>query len=77
MFDELRPAEEMPAAGLDSLPEAALEGGRPLILRGAVRDWPLVRAALQSDEAAVEYLLRFYRGRPVDTIVGSSPRRSR
>jgi len=39
-----------------------------VVLRGAVKDWPFVQAALQSDQAAVDYLDRFYNGRPVNTI---------
>jgi hypothetical protein len=42
-----------------------------------VKDWPLVRAALQSDEAAVEYLDRFYNGRPVTTIVAPASEHGR
>ena len=68
MFDDLRRADEIPAAELKSLPEEVLNSGRPTVLRGAVRDWPFVQAALQSDEAAVEYLLRFDNREPVSVL---------
>jgi hypothetical protein len=72
MFETLQRAEDISAAGLKSLPDEVVSGGRPVVLRGAVKDWPFVQAALQSDQAAVDYLDRFYNGRPVNTIVAAS-----
>lgn len=77
MFDELQRAHEISGAGLGSLPEEILAAGRPAVLRGAVKDWPVVRAALQSDEAAVEYLNSFYNGQLVDTVVAPPKERGR
>jgi hypothetical protein len=37
----------------------------PLILKGLCQAWPLVRAGLQSDAAAADYLLQYYQGEPV------------
>ena len=72
MFDDLRRADEIPAAELKSLPEEVLNSGRPMVLRGAVADWPFVQAALQSDEAAVEYLIASTIGEPV-TVLAADP----
>src|SRR3982751_1716678 len=69
MVDQLHRADEISGAGLDSVPDEILSAGRPAVLRGAVKECPFVGAALQSDEAAVEYLNGFYNGRPVGTIV--------
>jgi len=69
MIADLRPADEMSGPGLTSLPDEVTNSGRPMVLRGAVTEWPLVQAARQSDEAAVQYLSRFDSGRPVGTIV--------
>jgi Cupin-like domain len=77
MFETLNRAPEIPADGLDSLPVEVVASGRPTVLRGAFRGWPLVRAALQSDEAAVEYLDRFYNGRLVSTIVAAPSEKGR
>lgn len=44
-----------------------LNATQPLLLRGLVSDWPLVKAGLVSSHSAAVYLLRFYRGAPVDT----------
>jgi hypothetical protein len=77
MFADLRPVDEMSGSRLEALPPEVLKTGRPAVLRGAVREWPLVRSALQSDEAAVEYLNRFYTGQPVATIVAPASEQGR
>jgi hypothetical protein len=77
MIADLRPADEMSGSGLTSLPDEVTNSGRPMVLRGAVAEWPLVRAARQSDEAAVQYLSRFDSGRPVGTIVAPPSERGR
>ncbi|HEX3676546.1 MAG TPA: cupin-like domain-containing protein [Sphingomicrobium sp.] len=77
MFETLHRAAEIPASGLNSLPGDVVAGGQPTVLRGAFREWPFVRAALQSDEAAVDYLDRFYNGRPVSTIVAPPSEKGR
>jgi hypothetical protein len=45
--------------------EELLESGRPAVLKGVVRDWPLVQAGLEDAGAASDYLRAFYNGRPV------------
>ncbi|HKC02645.1 MAG TPA: cupin-like domain-containing protein [Sphingomicrobium sp.] len=77
MFADLRPADEISGSGLKSLPDAVANGGHPMVLRGAVRAWPFVQAALQSDEAAALYLARFYNGQSVGTIVAPPSERGR
>jgi hypothetical protein len=42
--------------------------GQPAVFRGLKGDWPLVRAGLQSAEAAVEYVSRFYRDKQIGTL---------
>lgn len=69
MLEQLQRVQEISCAGIDGLPEEVARGDRPAVLRGAVSNWPFVQAALKSDEAAVQYLERFYRGRPVGTLV--------
>lgn len=51
--------------------EELLESGRPAVLKGVARDWPLVRASLQDAGAASDYLRAFYNGRPVHYSYGS------
>lgn len=77
MFDQLQRAREIPGVGLGPLPDEVVSDGRPVVLRGAVADWPFVRAALQSDEAAVAYLDGFYNGTPVNTVVADPSEQGR
>ena len=72
MLEELQRAQEICASGLEALPDEA--SSSPLVLRGAVADWPFVGEAQRSDEAAVAYLARFYNGRPVSALVAPSDR---
>ena len=59
-------------SGLDpaALPDAVLSSTRPLLLRGLVAHWPLVQAGLQSANAAMDYLKRFYQDATVGVLVG-------
>jgi hypothetical protein len=77
MFEELKQVPEMPGAGLDALPDEVAGGGQPVVIRDAVANWPFVRAARESDEAAVHYLLRFYTGRPVGVMVAPKSEQGR
>lgn len=43
--------------------------GRPVVIRGLVRDWPLVALARQSDTAFARRLSEWDNGTPVDTLV--------
>lgn len=43
--------------------------GRPLVLRGLVRDWPVVKLARQSDTAFAKYLASLDNDTPVDTLL--------
>lgn len=45
-------------------------GFEPVVLRGQVRDWPVVAAAAAGVTGTAEYLLRFSGGRPLETMVG-------
>ncbi len=66
------PVREIQGADPRALPDAVLQSTRPLVLRGVVADWPLVRAAQASPRSAVDYLRRFARGdAPVPVMVGA------
>jgi hypothetical protein len=47
-----------------------LADGRPVVLRGLVNDWELVRLGLASGQEARRYIASFYNGRPVDYSFG-------
>jgi hypothetical protein len=65
-------AEELTGIRADAIPiDDLLTRQHPVILRGVLRDWPLVRHALRSPEEAMGYLATFCRGAPVTALVGS------
>jgi hypothetical protein len=62
----------------DDFPLAALLAeSEPVLLKGLVRDWPLVQAGLASDDDAMSYLRSFYNGRTVGTYFGPPEIRGR
>lgn len=55
----------------DPLPiEELVSSGQPAVLRGAVRDWALVRVGLRSEREAMSYLRSFYNGKPIQYSFG-------
>ena len=59
---------------LSTLDEAAIrrdviESGQPAVLRGLVKNWPIVAASRRSATAVLEDLRRFDSGTPVDAIM--------
>ncbi|HEY0333124.1 MAG TPA: cupin-like domain-containing protein [Stenotrophomonas sp.] len=54
-----------------------MAGGEPVVLRGLVRDWPLVQAGLQGRVTAMDYLRARYDGRPVQYSFGEPEVRGR
>ncbi|HEV7607622.1 MAG TPA: cupin-like domain-containing protein [Steroidobacteraceae bacterium] len=42
----------------------------PVVMRGLVREWPMSRAAAQSDDALSEYVAGFHNGTPVSIMAG-------
>ena len=61
-----QPARAIDDVAADAIPFVALiAAGEPVILRGVVRDWPIVGSARHSDAQAMTYLKRFEGQRPV------------
>lgn len=46
----------------DTVAETVASVTEPLLLKGLVSDWPLVKAGKQSPQVAVDYIKRFYSG---------------
>jgi len=42
----------------------------PLIIKGLVENWPLVKAGLQSDRCVIDYLKKHYNGKPAGVYFG-------
>jgi hypothetical protein len=49
--------------------DAAVARGKPLVIRGLVRDWPIVKLALQSDTAFAQRLAELDNGTDVTTLL--------
>jgi hypothetical protein len=60
--------EEVWGAGQGSTLDGLVDGGRPRVLRGLCRDWPIVQVARQSDEAFAQYLASHDNGTRVDAL---------
>ncbi len=69
------PEREVPSGSPLPMDEL-LAGSRPVVLRGAVRDWGLVQAA-GSMQQAMDYLCSFYNGMPVTWSRGGPEVRGR
>lgn len=72
MLESMQAISVLDGIAPDAIPQAVLQSPVPLVLKGLVKTWPIVRAAEQSDEAAYDYLCQFYNGEPVNTAIGDS-----
>jgi hypothetical protein len=63
--------EERSGIRFDEVPEWVFESTEPLLLKGIVAEWPIVRAARESPAAADRYIRQFYRNASV--VVFSAP----
>ncbi len=68
----LPPGNIRELTGIDAraIPDSVLLSTGPLVLRGLVSHWPLVRAARESARAASNYLRGFYRDATVGAMLG-------
>ena len=61
----------------ESFRDEIVPASRPVVLRGLVRDWPVVAAARQSPAGFCDYLRRFDRGYGINTAYGPPSIRGR
>lgn len=66
----VRVEEVRGASPADIRLDELVEGQRPVVFKGLVRDWPLVRQGLQSPRAAMAYLKGFDAGEPIVGYTG-------
>ena len=71
MLPAAKPIREITGLRPGDLGNDILASTEPLLLRGLVRDWPMVQAGLQSPQAADAYLRRFYRDATVNAMLGA------
>lgn len=62
---------ELAGMDLQALPDEVLKATQPVVLRGLVANWPIVRAGLESAQAAAAYLRKFYRDATVGAMLGA------
>jgi hypothetical protein len=70
MLQNAEPIREVAGEDPRALSDAVLESTEPVVLRGLAGDWPVVRAARESQESATTYLRRFYRDASVVVMSG-------
>ena len=51
------------------LPDVIRDGNEPLLIKNLATDWPIVKAAVSSEQQAVDYLKGFYNKQPVNTFM--------
>lgn len=64
------PIAELHGLAPGDLTDRILKSTQPLVLRGLAAHWPMVRAALASQQEASAYLRRFYGDSPVIALLG-------
>ena len=69
MEQAITPIREFSTFDDEFIRHEVFDSARPAVLRGLVKDWPIVAAAGRSAQQVVEYLRRFDSGAPVDAIM--------
>ena len=72
MIPITRKARELRPSKSGNIPDDLHSYDEPIVLRGLVNHWELVKKSLHSDIAAAEYLKAFYNGRPTLTYFGEA-----
>jgi hypothetical protein len=70
IFGEIAPVPERALAEASALDAALRHADTPFVVRGLVREWPLVQAGLQSSQAARDYLVARRKDVPFTVSVG-------
>jgi hypothetical protein len=72
MLPDAKPIREVTGIDPRQLPDEILTSTQPLVLRGLVADWPIVRADLASPAASAAYLRKFYRDATITAGLGKA-----
>ncbi|BCD99903.1 cupin-like domain-containing protein [Marinagarivorans cellulosilyticus] len=64
MLDIKRKTKVVHGINPSTIPTEIIQLNEPVIIKQLVKDWPLVKASRKSDRAVIDYLNRFYNGRP-------------
>lgn len=63
---------QIAGVALDDLPDEIFTSCEPVLLKGVVREWPLVRAGLRSASEAIDILKNYYSGKPAVVYYGEA-----
>ncbi|WP_331344839.1 cupin-like domain-containing protein [Cellvibrio sp. UBA7661] len=72
MLESMQSIKVLEGISPDAIPSTVLESSVPLVLKGLLKTWPIVRAAEQSSLDGFEYLCQFYNGELVNTAIGDA-----
>ncbi len=77
MWEQCKPVDEIFHSDAHTLTDTLQRATQPVILRGLIHQWPLVKAGLESDNAAINYLMQFYNQKPVHTLLADAKQKGR
>ncbi len=77
MSSSNRGVKEVSDCRSNAIPENILTSSEPVVLRGLVSDWPLVKAGKDSPLSAIDYVKQFYSGAPLTAYLGSEENKGR
>ena len=69
MLDIKAKVKELKNCSFDSLTPQILTSAQPVVLKGLIGDWPLVKQGRISDRSADQYLRDFYNDQPVQALI--------
>ena len=72
-----KPIRELRGVSPQQFRDELVPAQEPVLLRGAVADWPAVRAGRESPQAMANYLRALDNGTPTDTMIGPPSIRGR
>lgn len=72
-----RKIKEISGCKPEDIPSYILTSTEPIVLRGLVEDWPIVKAGKQSVASGCDYLRQFYQDNPVTVAVGDPSTKGR
>lgn len=75
MLENIQPIKTLTGITPDTIPAEVLATSVPVVLKGLVKNWPIVQAQQQSAQAGYEYLCQFYNGELVNTAIGDEHNR--
>ena len=77
MSPPIQPVEEIEGVDAARFERESIPAYRPAVIRGLAADWPLVAAARDGAEQAIDYIADFDSGKPADVMIAPPSERGR